>query len=338
METRTMSVLGLTSTEEHVYRHFLQNPRTPAGDVAPLIPVDRQEAHRAISRLRVLRLLHGDEESTWATDPHVAVTRLAEGQLETVYRTVRRLTDIWPILESLRADRPEPLPDLLPMTLGRTSTALRRLEDLTQVRARIDQLAFTAHREILAAEPYDALSPDNIAHARTVDFRCLERGVRIRNLVRPQALDDPGTRSYLLELYAGGAEIRVADELFDLMLVYDRRTALLPIDAHDTCRGALCTEESSLVGSLVRLFEKLWDAATDFADLAAPRAEDAPGLSEAQRRVLTAMCTASKDDVGARQAGMSLRTYRRHIAELLRVLDAGSRAQAALSARERGWV
>ncbi|MFC7718494.1 helix-turn-helix domain-containing protein [Nonomuraea recticatena] len=46
----------------------------------------------------------------------------------------------------------------------------------------------------------------------------------------------------------------------------------------------------------------------------------------------------SKDEVGAQRAGMSLRTYRRHIADLLRMLDAGNRAQAALMARERGWV
>jgi DNA-binding NarL/FixJ family response regulator len=36
--------------------------------------------------------------------------------------------------------------------------------------------------------------------------------------------------------------------------------------------------------------------------------------------------------------GVSVRTYRRRIAELLAALGAGNRAQAALIARERGWI
>ncbi|MEU2593533.1 helix-turn-helix transcriptional regulator, partial [Streptomyces albidoflavus] len=36
--------------------------------------------------------------------------------------------------------------------------------------------------------------------------------------------------------------------------------------------------------------------------------------------------------------GVSVRTYRRHVADLMQLLGAASRAQAALLARERGWV
>lgn len=35
---------------------------------------------------------------------------------------------------------------------------------------------------------------------------------------------------------------------------------------------------------------------------------------------------------------MSVRTYRRHVADLMQTLGAASRAQAALLARERGWI
>ncbi|MGV9304187.1 MULTISPECIES: hypothetical protein [unclassified Nonomuraea] len=332
-----MSVLGLTGTEEDVYRHFLRHPRTPARDIREVFSFDEESATRALSRLRDLRLLHGDDESTWASEPEVAVPRLIEEQLEAMHRTMRRLVDPWPIVRSLQRDRQDPVPGLSGTADG-AGVALRRLEDAREVRAHIDQLAFSARDEVLAAEPYDTLSPRDIAHGRPVDARCLRRGVRIRNLVRASALEDPATLGYLRELHADGAQIRVADELSDLMLVYDRRTALLPIDLHDTGRGALRIEESTLVGGVISLFERLWAAATDLAELTAPDAGRVIQLSETQLRVLTCMCTVSKDEVGARRAGMSLRTYRRHIADLLRVLDAGSRAQAALTARERGWV
>ncbi|MFI1866523.1 helix-turn-helix transcriptional regulator [Streptomyces jumonjinensis] len=335
MDTHSMSVLGLTSAEENVYRHFLRNPGTPAHQAPAVFPPDQDGAGRAIRRLRELWLLHGDDESTWATDPGVAVPRLAEKQLDSAHRTVRQLVDTRPILWSLQRDRPGPREEPSPLGGG---AALRRLEDLRQVRAHIDQLAFTTRSEVLAAEPYDALSPENIAHARHLDLRCLSRGVSIRSLVRARALEDPATLEYLRELHAGGARIRVADELSELILVYDRRTALVPIDARDTGRGALCTEEDGLVNSLVGLFERLWAAAADFAGPTAPDSGEAARLTDAQQLVLTAMCAVSKDETGARQAGMSLRTYRRHISDLLRLLGARNRAQAALLARERGWV
>lgn len=55
-----------------------------------------------------------------------------------------------------------------------------------------------------------------------------------------------------------------------------------------------------------------------------------------ERRVLLAMCTVGKDEAGARELGVSVRTYRRHVADLMQLLGAASRAQAALLARERG--
>ncbi|MFH9608090.1 DNA-binding response regulator [Streptomyces sp. NPDC017448] len=56
------------------------------------------------------------------------------------------------------------------------------------------------------------------------------------------------------------------------------------------------------------------------------------------RRVLMTMCTVGKDEAGARRLGVSVRTYRRHVADLMQTLGAASRAQAALLARERGWI
>ncbi|MFF8958061.1 helix-turn-helix transcriptional regulator [Streptomyces sp. NPDC014894] len=335
MNTHSMSVLGLTSTEEDVYRHFLRNPGTPEREVHGVFPPDRGSVARAVARLRDLWLLHGDGESTWATDPGVAVPRLAEEQLDTAHRTMRQLVNTRPILRSLQRDRPGPESASF---LPGGDAALFRLEDLRQVRAHIDQLAFNARSEVLAAEPYDALSPENIAHARHLDLRCLRRGVRVRSLVRAKALQDLRTLDYLRELHFAGASIRVADELSELILVYDRRTALVPIDARDTGRGALCTEEDGLVNSLVGLFERLWAAAADFAAPAAADSGRAARLTDTQHLVLTVMCAASKDETGAREAGMSLRTYRRHISDLLRLLGARNRAQAALLARERGWV
>ncbi|WP_129842022.1 helix-turn-helix transcriptional regulator [Streptomyces sp. RFCAC02] len=333
MDQHAMAVLGLSDTEEAAYRHFLRNPRTPPADLHVLLRCDRRTADLALTRLRRLRLLLGDDAAVWAADPEVAVPRLAEERLDELHGQMRRLTRYRPIIRSLAGDRPPAAPDG-----GAAADGVERIEDLRQVRNRIDDLAFFAHDEVLSAEPYDALSPENIAHARALDMRCLRRGVRIRNIVRTAALGDPPTLAYLTELRAAGARVRAADAFSELILVYDRRTALVPIDPRDTSRGALCARESGLVGNIVTLFERLWEAADDLDTLVAPGAGPEPELTRTQRLVLSRMCAVSKDESGARQIGVSLRTYRRHIADLLQLLGADNRAQAALLARERGWI
>ncbi|WP_405635541.1 DNA-binding response regulator [Streptomyces sp. NBC_01178] len=63
-----------------------------------------------------------------------------------------------------------------------------------------------------------------------------------------------------------------------------------------------------------------------------------PRPSGIERRVLMSMCTVGKDEAGARRLGVSVRTYRRHVADLMQTLGTASRARAALLARERGWI
>ncbi|MET8380213.1 LuxR family transcriptional regulator [Streptomyces microflavus] len=337
MGTHTMSPLGLSSTEECVYRFFLRNPGAAVRDAHTAAPMDGEGVHRAAGRLRDRGLLHGSEERTWATDPGVVVARLAEEQLDAAYRTLRRLADPRPILRSLWRDVPAPSLVGGGGVHAGSAIALDRLEDLGQALARIDRAAFHADAEILAAVPDRALVPLSTAHTLSLGLRCLRRGVRVRTLLGSGA-PIPGTGAdHLRRLRSHGAEVRVAEGLSELVLVYDRRIALVPVDAHDIDRGVLCIEESGLVSSLVALFERLWAAATELADLP-PSKPDTDSPTGTQRTVLLLMCTATKDEVGARAAGMSLRTYRRHVSDLLALLGACSRAQAALLARERGWV
>ncbi|NGO87363.1 LuxR family transcriptional regulator [Streptomyces sp. 196(2019)] len=337
MGTYTMSPLGLSSTEERVYRFFLRNPGAAVGDARTAAPMDEEGVRLAAARLRDRGLLHGSEARTWATDPGVVVARLAEEQLDAAYRTLRRLADPRPILRSLWRDVPARSFAGGGGVYAGSAIALDRLEDLGQALARIDRAAFHADAEILAAIPNRALVPLNTAHTLSLGLNCLRRGVRVRTLLESGA-PAPGTGSeHLRQLRSHGAEVRAVEGLSERVLVYDRRTALVPVDAHDIDRGVLCIEESGLVGSLVTLFEGLWATATDLVDLPPSKAGTGT-LTGAQRTVLLLMCTTTKDETGARAAGMSLRTYRRHVSDLLALLGACSRAQAALLARERGWV
>lgn len=331
MEAREMGVLGLSAAEEHVYRHLLRNPGAQLDDAHILLRHRAETVRAAVDRLRALRIIKEEDGGMWAGEPQLVVARLAEQRLEELYGEIRVLTHLGPIIDTLTRDMPA-------VETPETVPTVERITDVKEIRTRLDELSFFARTEVLSAEPYDALSVENIEHARPLDMRCLRRGVVIRNLVRPEALEDPPTAAYLTELAVAGAQIRVSGELTELMLVYDHHTALVPIDPQDTSKGALCARESGIVTNIIRHFERLWDDADVFSPLTGLAESTDPELTEAQKKVLAAMCSVGTDEAGARASGMALRTYRRHISALMQILGAENRAHAALLARERGWI
>ncbi|MEU0524348.1 helix-turn-helix transcriptional regulator [Streptomyces niveus] len=331
MGDNEMSVFGVSPAEEEIYRHFLRNPDTSADDIHLLVHTEQDDARRSLDRLRELGLLHPDSshECVSPADPGVALARLTDARLNALHEELRRVMQARDLVDGLRAEQGSRLPPV---------QGIEQLEGLSEIRNRIDDLAFFARDEILSVEPYTRLSAENIERSRPLDLRCLRRGVRIRNVVLAAALDDLPTREYLRELVKRGAQIRVAENITERILVYDGRTALVPVDPQNTARGALLAHKSGLVSNIIALFEKIWTQADDLLTVTKEASDAVDGLSEIEQQVLISMCTVGKDEAGARELGISVRTYRRHVADLLQSLGAASRAQGALLARERGWI
>ncbi|MFD4762809.1 hypothetical protein ACFWOJ_29325 [Streptomyces sp. NPDC058439] len=60
--------------------------------------------------------------------------------------------------------------------------------------------------------------------------------------------------------------------------------------------------------------------------------------SELGRDLLRQLCSGSTDEAAARDLAVSLRTYRRYVADIMRDLDARSRFQVGVRAIEFGLV
>jgi DNA-binding CsgD family transcriptional regulator len=126
-------------------------------------------------------------------------------------------------------------------------------------------------------------------------------------------------------------EMRVTcTPLPDLVLV-DRQVALVVAQGAPGARQAQLLRNPVLVQALRGLFADGWAAA-------APVTRDAPEgdrtMSETSIRILASLRAGEKDDTAARKLGMSVRTYRRHVADIMRGLDAASRFQAGVRAAE----
>lgn len=97
-----LSVLGLTDTEEGIYRHFLRNPGTTAEDIQLLLHVPLDEIGSALEHLSELGLLHETEGTGTGTDgglgamsaadPEIAVDRLTDLRLRELHQQLQQVT------------------------------------------------------------------------------------------------------------------------------------------------------------------------------------------------------------------------------------------------------
>ncbi|MFM9445129.1 hypothetical protein [Streptomyces acidiscabies] len=193
-----------------------------------------------------------------------------------------------------------------------------------------------ARREILTMQPDRTLTPEAILAARRVGVACLRRGVTVKVLAQRRALKDEAASALFAELIRHGAQVRLLDGEFQRVLIADRETALVqaePDTAPDTAPGGALVERGTRAGVLLSFFDLCWSKALDASTLLDPVLLDGTHL-----KVLQAMAHADKDEVGARELGISVRTYRGRVAELLKHLQAATRFQAALRAKELGLI
>ncbi|MER6188168.1 DNA-binding response regulator [Streptomyces sp. NPDC001652] len=169
-----------------------------------------------------------------------------------------------------------------------------------------------------------------------------DRACGARKLFSPAALADEHDRKVLREMTAHGMQVRITTTPLPQGTVFiDRRTMILtgPESAPSSAHGPrhrmyTMSTEPSLVSGAYALFEAAWATATD---LAAFFDADRPRIVDAQaREVLYALGSGMTDMTASRELGMSLRTYRRRVAELLVALGADSRFQAGMRAGEWG--
>ncbi|MEV0193270.1 helix-turn-helix transcriptional regulator, partial [Kitasatospora purpeofusca] len=113
------------------------------------------------------------------------------------------------------------------------------------------------------------------------------------------------------------------------MIIVDGALALLPARSG----GALVIREPDLLTYLLDVFARDWENATPFAS--GPQAAHDIAVTVKQS-ILVLLAKGLKDESIARRLGISLRTCRRHVSEILEGLGAHSRFQAGVFAERRG--
>ncbi|MGW0909654.1 DNA-binding response regulator [Streptomyces sp. NPDC002853] len=159
-------------------------------------------------------------------------------------------------------------------------------------------------------------------------------GMVVRKLYTPAVLADEEQRLHLFAVAAAGGQVRIrAATLPHETIILDRRVMILAGRSGARGREFTITSAPALVEGVHALMNATWDAGTPLADYLRRETE---GLDADSIPVLRALAAGLTDAVGARRVGMSVRTYRRRVAELMTALEADSRFQAGVNASRRG--
>lgn len=201
------------------------------------------------------------------------------------------------------------------------------------IRESLAELAFFARESVMSVQPGGAQSPEAIEASRPLDHRALRRGLSLRVIHEREVLDDELNRGYLRELTELGVGARIASQDLDRMVIFDSSVAVVALDPRDSRRGALIVRQPGLVSGFVGLFERLWHSAQE---LPWSEVEDSPTPTDSD--ILRLLAQGYTDEAIAREMAISVRHLRRHIANLMRRLDAGSRFEAGVEALRRGWL
>lgn len=208
---------------------------------------------------------------------------------------------------------------------------------ITEVRPERDAIATevrklisgaSSHIEIILAgeaEIAEAVSPvvsDLLLSGRArVDVRMLcKRATLDRQLVRAQAAE------------GSPLSVRVSGLPGLTAVIVDGRTSLVHAESAVGGRASLIRAES-VNRTLHMLFESFWQSA------AAPGERIDFGSrerSDTVQQVLEYLRLGLTDEVAARELSVSVRTYRRYVAEIMTMMDADSRFQAGVRAARLG--
>ncbi|MFJ3673602.1 helix-turn-helix domain-containing protein [Streptomyces sp. NPDC090106] len=163
---------------------------------------------------------------------------------------------------------------------------------------------------------------------RAIGTRPSARGeVRIRVLYDPAVLSDERVRREASAVGMSGAQLRTARGLFGDLIIVDHDYAYLR--ERDGGHWVALGGDSSFLKLLRALFDWFWVSAIGVAGTE-PDATD-----DSRWAILRMLAQGEKDEAIARRLGISVRTCRRRIAEILDEVGAGSRFQAGFLAARR---
>jgi sugar-specific transcriptional regulator TrmB/DNA-binding CsgD family transcriptional regulator len=316
-----LGTVGLTERQQDVYLALLDSGASTAAELRDRVPgAGVPQSLSALEALGLISRLPGRPVRYQPTRPDLAMEVLIRAR-EQELQQVRVLAT--GLLERFRGGQGTANPSEIVEVVTTREATVQRLA----------QLQRSARHEVSAFDrpPYVVGGGGN-----TIEEELLPAGVRYRCVYDRSGIDLPGRLSAIRRLVERGEQARVAVGVPVKMFLADNTLGLISLDRPASSDSALVIHASSLLDTLIALFEAVW------AD-AVPMRFDAPEEAETPRRatmrtLLALLAAGLTDEAIARQMGWHPRTAQRHVRELMAELGAQTRFQAGLQAVRRGWL
>jgi len=321
-----LTALGLSPEDERRYQQLLPLSGGPVGDVAIAIGTDPDGLPTRLGGLLDRGLVSVDGGRLRVLPMPALVAQLLAEQADAAQRSRERLLDLADAIPFLAASATRPGPgehDELGGIDGEVSAGGNALVLLTNL---IDE----SKGDLLWLRPDAWMMPRESAIAVVVG-RAVASGRRSRAIYPLRALHE--APDVLRARADQGEEVRLIDEMPTRMLVIRGTHAVLPEPLGFRDEPRLLVRQPAIVGALTLLFESYWNEATTLPELDPGR----PRV-DVRSNLLRQLAAGAKDEQMARTLGLSLRTVRRRVADLLIELGVDTRFQAGVEASRRGWL
>ncbi|MFI6761056.1 LuxR C-terminal-related transcriptional regulator [Micromonospora sp. NPDC050417] len=326
-----LEFLGISAAVEAVYLAMVKHPDDGVSEIAERCRQSTQEVRRALDELVEMQLILPSREDSGrlrAVSPKVGLSALLRNQQLELQRQQQNLAIGSATVQML-------ITEAEARTNAAEAATVKRLTGMDLVQALLEDLSHHAEFECLSLMPGGGQSSASLEYSRPLDEDALHRGVALRTVYLDSARKDQATMAYARWMAEAGGEVRTVPVLSSRMVVVDRKIAVLPLNPANSRAGAIQIEEPGVVAALTAWFEEVWTFATPIVkDLG----RDDRGLSSQERELLRLLGQGFTDEVVGRRLGVSLRTARRMMADLMSRLGAQSRFEAGVRAAQAGWV
>jgi len=321
-----LSVLGFTAEQEELYRLLLRHPAQEVASLATMTGRSARQLREGLAALAAAGLVDVRDDVVVTVAPDQALGRLIADEN-------RRLQGITDQLASVRAMLPSLMADHLSAQAPAGEPVTVELVDGGNVLGLIRRLSAAGTGDLMWLRPDQwRLDVGGAIDDWVVDQ--LRLGRRSRAIYPARVLEE--APQVVRARAEAGEHVRILAAVPSRVAIMGSTAALLPEHWGHSTERRLVVRHDSMIGALTLLFESLWDRAMAIPGLDGQG--ESAGRAGGRGLLLDQLAGGARDEQIARALGVSLRTVRRRVAEILDELGVESRFQAGVEAVRRGWL
>lgn len=319
-----LDVWGLDEGAEAVYRALLRNPERDAAWFADHLERPTAEVSRELAGLVHVGLARRHGALFSAGPPATTLHPLVNSELQDLDRRRAQLDEVRASLASFAADH------FVGRSRSWAEVPFELLSDAESFVA-VEDLQRSTRGEVVSCHPVTDIAVDSPPYTLVLE-RQLAAGRPMRGLYPSDIVDDPDRLSYVRHWADAGEQVRVTPVLPPQIAAFGDEVALVStVWGNGAPGGRILVRAPALVALVKDLFDRYWERAT-------PLASTESGGRDERTEILDGLMLGAKDETIARQLGVSLRTVRRRVADLMDELGATTRFQAGMEAVRRGLL